>query len=98
MTVTLSEIFVKKSGTSLYSRDELGSLTLKKEFIKRLSQYYDIPYMMRGTKENNLCYANSSTIRFAYKPFFSEKDIVFHLLSSLEQDTFDINSTVVTFV
>jgi len=97
MTVTLSEIFVKKSGISLYSRDELASLTIKKEFIKRVAQYYDIPYVLDGTKENNLCYANSSAIRFVYKSSFSEKDIVSYLLSSLKQETFDINSAVATF-
>lgn len=97
MTVKLSEIFIKKTNTSIYSRDELSSLDIKKEFIQRLAQYYDIPYSMNGTKENNVCYANSSCIRFEYKLTFSEKDIIAYLLSVLKQDKFHIGTDKVIF-
>ncbi|MDF0706647.1 hypothetical protein [Flagellimonas okinawensis] len=97
MTVKLSEIFIKKSSTSTYSKDELSSLDIKKEFIKRLSKYYDIPYKAEGSKENNLCYANSGPVRFVYRSTFSKKDIKAHLFTSLNKDTFHLDTTKVTF-
>ena len=87
MKVKLSEIFGNTANRSMYSRDELLSLDIKMEFVKRLAQFYDIPYMSDGNNEHNLCFANSGAVRFEYKSTFSKKDIITYLLSTLKQDT-----------
>ncbi|WP_421801254.1 hypothetical protein [Flagellimonas sp.] len=96
MKVMLSEIFIKKSSQSIYSKDELITLDIKKEFIQRLAQYYDISYLSNSTRENDLCYADSSSLRFEYRSTFTKKDIIVYLRSTLKQDTFHIEMEEVT--
>ncbi len=97
MKVKLSEIFGNTTNRSMYSRDELLSLDVKMEFVKRLAQYYDIPYLPDGNDAYNLCYANSSTVRFEYKSTFSKRDVITYLLSTLKQDTFHLGTDEVIF-
>ena len=97
MKVKLSEIFGNTANQSMYSRDELLSLDVKMEFVKRLAQFYDIPYMSDDNDEHNLCFANSSAVRFEYKSTFSKKDIITYLLSTLKQDTFHMGTDEVIF-
>lgn len=85
MKVKLSEIFGNTTNRSRYSRDELLSLDVKMEFVQRLAQYYEIPYMSDGNDEHNLCFANSGAVRFEYKSTFSKKDIITYLLSTLKR-------------
>jgi len=75
MKVKLSEIFGNTANRSMYSRDELLSLDVKMEFVQRLAQYYEIPYMSDGNNEHNLCFANSGAVRFEYKSTFSKKKL-----------------------
>ncbi|MBO0340260.1 hypothetical protein [Flagellimonas profundi] len=97
MKVILSEIFIEKSSQSFYSKDELMTLEIKKEFIQRLARYYNISYISNSSKENTLCYANSSSVRFEYRSNFTKKDIIVYLRSTLKQDIFDIETENVTF-
>ncbi|MEC7772113.1 MAG: hypothetical protein VX798_13075 [Bacteroidota bacterium] len=97
MKVILSEIFIEKSSQSFYSKDELMTLEIKKEFIQRLARYYNIIYISNSSKENTLCYANSSSVRFEYRSTFTKKDIIVYLRSTLKQDIFDIETENVTF-
>ncbi|WP_268224469.1 hypothetical protein [Sinomicrobium oceani] len=97
MKVKLSEIFGNTTNRSMYSRDELLSLDVKMEFVKRLARYYAIPYLPDGNDEHNLCYANSSTVRFEYRSTFSKRDVITYLLSTLKQDTFHLGTDEVIF-
>tara|TARA_R110002012_G_scaffold298431_1_gene496871 strand:- start:44680 stop:44985 length:306 start_codon:yes stop_codon:yes gene_type:complete len=97
MKVKLSEIFGNTANRSMYSRDELLSLDVKMEFVQRLAQYYEIPYMSDGNNEHNLCFANSGAVRFEYKSTFSKKDIITYLLSTLKQDMFHMGTDEVIF-
>ncbi|MEQ5791472.1 hypothetical protein J4E06_10450 [Muricauda sp. NFXS6] len=97
MKVKLSDIFVKKSNQSVYTRNQLLTLKIKKKFIQRLSLHLDIPYMEGSTVESNLCYAENIHTRLEYRSTLSKRDIIAYVGATLEQESFDINTEEITF-
>lgn len=72
-------------------------MDIQKDFIKRLENYYGLVYVQDSTEDKNVCYADSSAIRFEYKWMFTKNELLTYLISSLKEETLNLESTVITF-
>ena len=97
MKISLAEIFVQTPNKTTYSKEELWVLDIKKDFIERLENYYGLVHIQDSSEDKNVCYADSSAIRFEYKWMFTKKDVIAYLLHQLKQDSFQMEADEVIF-
>ena len=97
MKVKLSEIFVSLTDKEVYTVEELSSLALQSDFIRKIAAKFDLIFLEEVAEENNLCFAENTEVRPEYRNTFSKANIMEIVLPQLFGTAVNLQQSVVEF-
>lgn len=96
MQVKLSEIFIPLINKSTYSVEELFTLALQPDFIKKTAGHLGLSFVIHDDQEGNLCFAENQEVLPDYRTTFCRADVLNIVLAQVSNQIIRLERDEVT--